>query len=130
MVVMIFVVVATFFSIKYVAAIIILSPVIGKLRDLAPGGNFSTLHDFKMVLGKNETCLLSLVSDLGDWENTHLHTARKLKRMMNGELAGPLSRSATDTEARADLYLIYSLLSLFNITLHFFGGPTPEPRPH
>ena len=45
----------TFFSIKYVAAIIILSPVIGKLRDLAPGGNFSTLHDFKMVLGKNET---------------------------------------------------------------------------
>ena len=42
-------------SIKYVAAIIILSPVIGKLRDLAPGGNFSTLHDFKMVLGKNET---------------------------------------------------------------------------
>ena len=55
MVVMIFVVVATFFSIKYVAAIIILSPVIGKLRDLAPGGNFSTLHDFKMVLGKNET---------------------------------------------------------------------------
>ena len=59
-------------SIKYVATIIILSPVIGKLRDLAPGGNFSTLHDFKMVLGKNETrWTMMMIRSADDWKSTH-----------------------------------------------------------
>ena len=82
MVVMIFVVVATFFSIKYVAAIIILSPVIGKLRDLAPGGNFSTLHDFKMVLGKNETCLSLICLVIG---KIHTCLLKRLKIEKNDE---------------------------------------------
>ena len=66
-------------SIKYVAAIIILSPVIGKLRDLTPQAIFSTLHDFKMVLGKNENFACSPILVI---EKIH---AWKLKRMMNGK---------------------------------------------